>query len=87
VCNLETELRIGSRINERELGGRMGGVELRECGGSGEEEVLRKGLLELDERSIAGRIRSPLAVTLLAVQVTGCNCKNSLLLRPSGDWL
>jgi hypothetical protein len=80
----------------------MGGVELRECGGSGEEEVLRKGLLELDERSIAGRIRSPLAVTLLAVSVTGCSCTNGLLLavpvtgcsctnglllRPCGDWL
>jgi hypothetical protein len=43
VCNLETELRIGSRINERELGGRMGGVELSERGGSGEEEVIREG--------------------------------------------
>jgi hypothetical protein len=44
VCNLETELRIGSRINERELEGRReGGVEVRECGGSGEEEVLREG--------------------------------------------
>jgi hypothetical protein len=43
VCNLEMELRIGSRINERELEGRIGGVEVRERGGRGEEEVLREG--------------------------------------------
>jgi hypothetical protein len=83
---LETELRIGSRITGR-VWRKDGGVELRECGGSGEEEVLRKGLLELDERRTAGRIRSPLAVTLLAVPVTGCSCTNGLMLRHCGDWL